>query len=314
MFKTYIKSRPNEDISILVKPNNHSWNYLCECGEASDLTVKEIQNCNAIFISHTHIDHFVNFDAIVRHQIGMERPITICGPIHIAKQVQNRLLSYSWNLIEENSICYVIKEMISDNEIVTYQLKPPLWDLQTISKENSNVLFHEDKFQVTGILLDHKIPTLSYLFKEYPQTKILLNKELKGGIWVKELKEAFALNNHNKEIQVDSNIFKATDLFHLLHIQEGDSLGIIMDHGAFTENHDKIKNHFNSANKVFIECFYKNKDAEFAKLNYHSFAKESGSIMKKANVKDPIPVHFSRKYNEDEIEDLVAEFFQAYNR
>ncbi|CAM1372490.1 MBL fold metallo-hydrolase [Tenacibaculum xiamenense] len=312
MFKTYIKNKPNEDISILIKPDNHSWNYLCECGEASDLTVREIQNCNAIFISHTHIDHFVNFDAIIRHQLGIQRTITICGPMHIAKQVQNRIVSYSWNLIEENSICYRIKEMINDNEIITYELKPPLWELKTISTENSKILFKEDKFQVTGVLLDHKIPTLSYLFKEYSQTKIDLGKDFKGGIWVKDLKEAFNLNDHDRQLKVGGKIYRAGELFNLLHIQEGDSVGIIMDHGATFDNHKKIKNHFDAVNKVFIECFYQNKDAEFATLNYHSYANKSGLIMKNANVKDAIPVHFSRKYNEEEIEALISEFFQVY--
>lgn len=61
MFNAEVKSKIEEDICILVNLDNHPWNYLCECGNASDLTVKEVQNSNAIFISHTHIDHFVNF-------------------------------------------------------------------------------------------------------------------------------------------------------------------------------------------------------------------------------------------------------------
>ncbi len=312
MFKTDIKSKTNEDISILVKPDNHSWSYLCECGEASGLTVKEIQNCNAIFISHTHIDHFVNFDNIIRHQIGLQRTVTICGPKNIAKQIQHRILGYSWNLIEENSIRYLIKEMTSDNEINVYELKPPLWELKSISIESSNVLIKEDKFQVTGVLLDHKLPTLSYLFQEYPQTKIQLNQDLKGGIWVKELKQAFNSKELDKQIIVGTNIYKAKELFHLLHVQEGDSVGIIMDHGATPDNHTKIKKHFSLTNKVFIESFYQNKDIEFAKINFHSYAKESGNIMKMAKVKDAIPVHFSRKYNEEDITILISEFMDAY--
>ena len=66
MLKTEIKSKYNEDISILVKLENHSWNYLCECGNASEISVKEIQNTQAIFISHTHIDHFINFDTVIK--------------------------------------------------------------------------------------------------------------------------------------------------------------------------------------------------------------------------------------------------------
>ena len=84
MFEAEIKSKREEDISILVKLDNHPWNYLCECCNASNLTIKEIQNTNAIFISHTHIDHFVNFDTVIRHQIGIQRRVVICGPKGIA--------------------------------------------------------------------------------------------------------------------------------------------------------------------------------------------------------------------------------------
>ena len=77
--------------SILFRPDNHPWQYLCECGEASDLTVKEIQNLHAIFMSHLHIDHFINFDKILRLQLGIGRKVVICGPKGIAKQVQSKI-------------------------------------------------------------------------------------------------------------------------------------------------------------------------------------------------------------------------------
>ena len=63
-----LKSKIGEDISILVRLDNHTPSYICECGDASELTLKECQNTEGIFISHTHIDHFINFDQILRHQ------------------------------------------------------------------------------------------------------------------------------------------------------------------------------------------------------------------------------------------------------
>jgi ribonuclease Z len=92
MFNAEIKSKIGEDICILVKPDNHPWNYICECGDASGLTVKETHNANAVFISHTHIDHFVAFDNVVRHQIGIQRKVIICGPKGIAQQVQSKII------------------------------------------------------------------------------------------------------------------------------------------------------------------------------------------------------------------------------
>lgn len=314
MFKAEVKSKIEEDICILVKLDNHPWNYLCECGDASDLTVKEVQNSNAIFISHTHIDHFVNFDAVIRHQIGIQRRIIICGPKGIAKQVQSKIKSYTWNLIEEGSIIYEIRELLSENEINVFEVEPPLWQLKEKGVIQTNIIFEEKSFFVTAILLNHKIPTLAYKFKENDTIKIDIQASgFKGGKWVQELKDAFEKNDDTKVISIEGKDYHASELFHLLHLQEGDSVGIIMDHAANEENHAKIKEHFFKSRKVFIESFYKREDKEQAELNYHSYSSMSGRIMRQTEVREPVPVHFSRKYKEDEIKLLIEEFETALN-
>ncbi|MEM6685034.1 MAG: peptidase [Bacteroidota bacterium] len=312
MFTAEVKSRIGEDIAILVRPDNHPWNYLCECGDAADISVKEFQNANAIFISHTHIDHFVNFDSVIRHQLGIQRRVVICGPKGIAKQVQSRIQSYSWNLIQEGAISYEIRELISATEIAVYELEPPTWELKTLPSTQGNVLFQEKHFQVTGVLLDHKIPTLAYKFQEFDTVKIDIKASgFKGGRWVKELKDAFEQDNTDATITIEDQEFKASELFHLLHIQKGDTVGIIMDHAANSENHEIIKTHFSNLRRVYIESFYKDEDQEQAAINFHSYASMSGKIMKAAGVQQPIPVHFSRKYKEEDIAQLISEFNAA---
>ena len=164
-------------------------------------------------------------------------------------------------------------------------------------------------------ILDHKIPSISYLFKEVDNVKIDLSKsEYKGGPWVRELKLAYENEELNKEVIIDGKPYKAKELFHLLSIKKGDSLGIIMDHASNESNHEKIRKLFTGCNKVYIESFYNESDKESAKLNYHSYSRESGRIMRECKVKEAIPVHFSRKYREDEIEILIREFEEEYEK
>ena len=84
-----------------------------------------------------------------------------------------------------------------------------------------------------------------------------------------------------------------------------------MDHAANESNHDKIFNRFLKCDTVLIESFYKDEDKEFAEKNFHSYASESGKIMKRAKVKEAIPVHFSRKYEKEEIDELIVQFKKA---
>ena len=309
MFLPEIKSKIGEDISILIKLDNYSFNFICECGDASELTVKECQNTEAIFISHTHIDHFINFDFILRHQIGIGRRIIICGPEGITKQVQSKIKGYQWNLIEENAITYEIREIKTDGQIHKSEINPPEWKIIPLPQNESEALFRNKRFTVDYTILDHKTDSIAYLFKEYDTVKINMSgTKFKGGSWVRELKTAFENNKENQLIKIEENEFEAKDLFHLMETKRGEKIGVIMDHAANEENHQKIKTLFNNSDKVFIESFYKAEDKEFAKVNYHSYSSASAKIMKACKVKFAIPVHFSRKYKEAEIKILMDEF------
>ncbi|MFK7115559.1 peptidase [Flavobacterium oreochromis] len=312
MFAAEIKSRIGEDISILIKPENYSYNFICECGDASDLTVKECQNTEAIFISHTHIDHFVNFDTILRHQIGIQRRVIICGPEGITNQVQSKIKAYQWNLIEENAIVYEVREIKNDKSIICSEIRPAAWDIIPLEQELEH-LYSNDKFYVEFEILDHKTPSIAYLFKERDTLKIDITKSnFKGGAWVNTLKEAFNSQNQEALITIENQTFTAKELYHLLEIKKGDALGIIMDHAANPSNHDKIQERFQNTNTVYIECFYKNEDQAQAEMNFHSFSKASAAIMKRSKVKNAIPVHFSRKYKEEDIQMILQEFNEVF--
>ncbi|MEO9887387.1 MAG: peptidase [Balneola sp.] len=312
MFNAELKSNWDEDICLLIKVDNHSFNYLCECGEASNLSLKECQNTNAIFISHTHIDHFSNFDTVLRSQLGIGRTVTIVGPQGITGQVQHRIKSYCWNLIKEDSICYEIREVVDRSTYISTLLKPPLWEKTEIRKVNDLPVFEEDSFVVEFEILDHKTDSISYLFKGKQKTKIQLPDELNGGKWVRDLKLAFANNEPTAEIEIDGKVHQADELFQYILAEDGYRLGVIMDHSATKQNHDKIKRLFSNADIVFIESFYLNEEKELAQTNYHSYAAKSGNIMKSCNIKHAIPVHFSRKYRPEDIDKLHDQFNEAY--
>ncbi len=309
MFLPELKSEFDEDICILIKLDNYSYNFICECGDASLLTVKDCQDTEAIFISHTHIDHFVNFDFVLRHQIGIRRRVVICGPKGITRQVQSKIKGYQWNLIEEDAITYEIREIVTEGHIQRSEIKPPIWDVIPIEDSSEDVLYCNKRFHVEYTILDHKTPSVAYLFKENDTIKINIGKsEFKGGSWVRELKMAFETKDNQCKINIEGKTFEAQDLYHLLEVKKGDTLGVIMDHAANESNHQKIATLFQNCNKAFIECFYKSEDKEFANVNFHSYSTASAEIMKKCGVKEAIPVHFSRKYKQEEIKELIEEF------
>lgn len=313
MFLPEIKSAPTEDISILIKLDNHADVYLCECGQASNLTVKDCEQATVIFISHTHIDHFINFDTILRHQQGTGKKVIICGPKGITQQVQSKIKAYTWNLIGADSIQYEIREIIDAKTIIKSLLCPPLWEIEALPTSNAQKLYENDRFFVNFTILDHKIPSIAYKFIERDTVNINIAKsDFRGGPWINDLKKAFLSQNNEAIITVAEKEFPAKDLFYLLEVKKGDTLGIIMDHAANEENHHKINHLFKDTNQVFIESYHLAEDVELAAKNYHSYSKASGEIMRKCGVKQATPVHFSRRYNEEEISLLKTEFETAF--
>lgn len=311
MLQAEIKSLLKEDISILIKVANSGKHYLCDCGEASLLTVKEIQTVSAVFISHTHIDHFANFDGIFRHQIGSGEKVVICGPKNIHHQVEARLKSYTWNLIDEKAIEYEIREIVSKEEINVYTIRPPHWNLELVKTQN--FLFEDEYVNVDFAILDHKTDSIAYLFKEKDTVTFHENaSDFKKGKWISELKTAFESNDADKEIEIEGILYKASELFHLLSRNEGYKLGVIMDHAVDEINYQKIKSVFINADLVYIETFYKDTDQEFAKINYHSFASASGKIMNDCKIKQAVPIHFSRRYTEDDQQEIETAFYKAF--
>ncbi|PHN08118.1 MBL fold metallo-hydrolase [Flavilitoribacter nigricans] len=313
MLQSKIKSKEDEDICILVRPDNHPWNYLCDCGDAGGLTVKECQDTRAIFISHTHFDHFCNFDWILRHQLGIAREVIICGPPQIARQVQSRLQSYTWNLIDPEAICYQVREVTDGDRIKVFKLSPPLWELQAEADLTGPVIFADEQFSVEFTVLDHKIPSVAYLFREVDTVKIDMEaSNFRAGKWVRVLKEAYEAEDGDRLLEVEGNRMRAAELFHLLFIKKGDTLGVIMDHGADAANHERIQGLFTDCHRVYIESFFQEEDRALAEAHRHSYSVASGKIMRQCRVAEAIPVHFSRKYEPADIERLKAEFEKAY--
>ncbi len=311
MFKPQVVSADDEDICILIKVDNHSNNYICECGEAKRLSVKDCQNTKAIFISHTHIDHFANFDTILRHQIGTQKNVIIVGPMGIIDQVQNRIKSYCWNLIEEGAISYEIREIQEAGNYTSALLRPPLWLKEQVKEINSEVVFVENDFDVKCVILDHKTDSIAYLFKAFDRIKVELNEGFQGGKWVKKLITAYEEGLNDVLIEVEGMTYLSKDLFSMLSKTKGETLGIIMDHAASEANHDAILALFSECDQVYIECFYKDEDKDLAIKNHHSFATKSGEISKRCNIKCPVPVHFSRKYSDEDIVQLISQFNRA---
>lgn len=297
-----------------VTVDNHPWTYLFDCGMARRLGAGDCKSLRCLFITHTHVDHFSNFDTVLRNQLGLNRTVTICGPAGIAKNVQARALSYTWNLIRRRAVVYEIRELDEDG-MTRWELYPPRWELRRIErvKLTDNECFRDNGISVRYELLDHKIPSVAYRMEE-DSTVNIGDFDWAPGPWIRELKEAYDTGDRERMIEVEPGVTKSSgELFSLLFVKQGKSFGFAMDHVPSPENHKKLVRLWKDATTAVIEGYFRECDRPYALRHYHSTVKDSGRVAREAGVERLILTHHSRRYF-SELEDMLEEGYAEFEQ
>jgi len=186
---------PFDDPGLFVRIFREKRALLFDAGDISRLKSGDLQKITDVFITHTHIDHFIGFDTLVRALLRRSVPLHVYGPANIDDCIEGKLKGYTWNLITEyplkievygidgNTICH--SSFHAENR---FQRR-----IHRIRKM-SGVLFREPLFTVKALQLDHQIPCLAYSLEEDFHINInkalLREMALPVGPWLSELKDA----------------------------------------------------------------------------------------------------------------------------
>ena len=140
---------------------------LFDLGDLSPLSARQLLKVDHAFVSHTHMDHFVGFDALLRILLGREKTLNLFGPPGFLDQVEHRLASYTWNLVANYESDFVIRatEAHPDGRRLSAELRTRTGfrreDLP--SRELADgLLVEEETFQVRTAFLDHGIPCMAF--------------------------------------------------------------------------------------------------------------------------------------------------------
>src|SRR5947208_2309287 len=86
---------------------------LFDLGDIAALPPRKIHRIEHVLVSHTHIDHFVGFDHMLRILVGRDKTLSLYGPPGIIDQVHHKLRAYRWNLVDR----YACDLVLIANEI-----------------------------------------------------------------------------------------------------------------------------------------------------------------------------------------------------
>ena len=298
-----------------------------DLGDINSLSTRDILKISHIFVTHTHMDHFVGFDRVLRLFLGREKNLYLYGPEGFMKNVEGKLDSYSWNLVGNFSNSFslnvtevhpehlIYREYVCQNKFIPTK--------EDVKVSFNSVLLKEPALSVSAVILDHSIPCLGFSIEERFHVNIIKDRVIALGLeigpWLKKFKQAlFNRQDPDSEFVVTyakDNKKKKFILGDLLKqialITPGQKITYIADVAYSKSNKKKIIEFAKNSDHLFIEAAFLENDKDMAEKKYHLTARQAGKLAGKANIKQYTLFHFSPRYTGKEyllIEEAQAAF------
>jgi ribonuclease Z len=288
---------------------------LFDIGEICHVPPRKLLRLSHVFVTHTHVDHFIGFDHLVRLFLGREKKLHIFGPPGFVDQIWHRLASYTWNLVHNypTDFTIVATEIHLDGKTLTAEFhcrngfQSPCNASFVVA---GDIIAEEDTFRIRFTFLDHRIPVLAFSLEETSHVNIMKNRleelGLQVGPWLTELKCAvlggdddestFRVWWKNRAQIVERHIPLGQLKKDILHIVPGQKITYITDSAYTPGNAARMTELARGSDYLFIEAAFLHEDAGRAKEKYHLTARQAGLVGKESGAARVLPFHFSPKY------------------
>ncbi len=288
---------------------------LFDLGDIGALSARDILKTTHVFVTHTHMDHFIGFDRLLRLCLGREKTLHLFGPEGFIRNVKGKLSGYAWNLVTHyrNRFVLTVTEVRKDALLsVQYRCGKGFSDENDLEKKVFNpILLKEPAFSVSTILLNHRIPCLGLSMTERFHVNIkkdaVVSLGLDIGPWLRDFKQALF---DQADPKTDFEIRSGTDRMIIKRYRLGDlrdRIALITPGQKITYIADslyeeselkKICDFARNSDQLFIETAFLQNEAPIAQEKYHLTAQQAGRIAGYAQAKQMIPFHFSPRYTE----------------
>lgn len=303
---------------------------LIDLGDLAALPPRKLLRTSHVFVSHTHMDHFVGFDRLLRVCLGRERPLALYGPERFIAQVEHKLAAFTWNLVENYAVDLVltVHEVTPDGHLrrATFSSRERFArHEQPATPIVDGRLLAEPALEVRCAVLDHHTPCLGFAVQEATHVNVWRNRlgelGVEPGPWLRAAKHAVLAGAPDDTVLVAPAAGVASPAERRLTLGElreralrlvpGQKIAYVTDVGYHEENARRIVTLAAGADLLFIESTFLESEAAEAGRKAHLTARAAGELARAAGVRALVPFHFSPRYAGRETE-LRAEAQQAF--
>jgi len=267
-----------------------------------------------VFVSHTHMDHFIGFDHLLRIFLAREQHIELFGPPGIIANVRGKLAGYTWNLIDSYPFTLTAHEVGAQTvESVHLPARTAFTPEPRGARPFDGMLVDTPQLRVSAVHLDHRIPCLGFALSE--KTRLNVRKErlaelgIPPGRWLNQLKDAVRAHQPPETpIRAEwregatprSAAFTLGELRDRLLVEtRGQKIAYVVDTLFSHANLARISELARGADVFFCESLFLDADRDQASKRYHLTARQAGSLARAAGVARLETFHFSSRYDRD---------------
>lgn len=306
---------PFGDPGLYVDLRDERRALLFDLGDISALPPRKLLRVSHVFISHTHMDHFIGFDQLLRVVLGRKERLTLVGGPGLVAQVEHKLRAYTWNVVRRYPVALVL-------EVREFHPHGPgleacfgshsgfARDSEATFDAGGDVLLDDALLRVRGRFVDHGMPCLAFAVEEKPRLRVAKNRMAAMGLgtgpWLRELRQAIrsqAPASTPLQVRWRDGLGEHRQMHHvgelaglLLDLNPGLRIGYVTDLGDTEANRLALAQLLTGVDRLYIESAFLHADQAQAQRKHHLTAQQAGHIASALGARSLVTFHFSPRY------------------
>jgi ribonuclease Z len=277
---------------------------LFDLGRIDRLSPGHCLRLSHVCVSHTHMDHFMGFDQLLRLILPRDRELTFCGPPGLIDNIRGKLAGYTWNLTASYTLRLDVVERHPDHlERARFRASTGFRHepLPAVAAP-PEALVDTPAFRIQTATLDHRIPCLAFCVSERRhlnvRTDVLDARGLRPGPWLAALKDAVRASDDAAPITLPTGERVPAGALgrELIVDRPGQRIAYVVDTRFDAENARRVLALTRDADLLYAEARFLDADRDEAEKRHHLTARQSGFLARVAGVRRLEVFHFSPRY------------------